>query len=73
LEDEVMTRWTVAALAAATLLSATAIAETLAQVDAPRADRTSATRGIDRATQDPFQAYVPSVLGAEPGVAFVIP
>jgi hypothetical protein len=73
LEDEIMTRWTVAALAAATLLSATAIAETLAQVDAPRADRTSATRGIDRDTRNPFEAHVPSVMGGQPSVAFVIP
>lgn len=68
-----MKRWTVAALAAATLLSATAIAETLVRVDAPRADRTAAWRGVERDARDNFGAHVPSVMGGQSGVAFVIP
>jgi hypothetical protein len=72
LEDEAMKRLTVAALAAATLLSATAIAGTIGQVEAPRADRTAAARGSDR-DQDTFGAYVPAVMGGQSGVAFVIP
>jgi hypothetical protein len=68
-----MKRLTVAALAAATLLSATAIAETLAQVEAPRADRPSASRGVDRDANDNFGAHVPAVMGGQSGVAFVIP
>ena len=67
-----MKRLTVAALAAATLLSATAIAETLAHVDARSADRTSAARETDRDTHG-FGAHVPTVMGGQPGVAFVIP
>jgi hypothetical protein len=68
-----MKRLTLAALAAASLLSATAIAGTLAQVEAPRADRTSAGRGSDRHTQDNLGATVPAVMGGQSGVAFVIP
>jgi hypothetical protein len=73
LEDEAMKRLTVAALAAATLLSATAIAGTIGQVEAPRADRTIAARGSDRDTQDNFGTTVPAVMGGLSGVAFVIP
>lgn len=67
-----MKRLTIAALAAATLLSATAIAGTIGQVEAPRADRPTAARGSDRDTQENFGAYMPAVMGGQSGVAFVI-
>jgi hypothetical protein len=66
-----MKRWTAAALAAATLISATAIAETLAQVDtASSTHRPNATpTSVSEST-----GYVPKLnFGIEAQVAFVLP
>jgi hypothetical protein len=72
-----MKRWTAAALAAATLISATAIAGTLAQVEIPsdRSRQTDSRRHAaePRATETDSE-YVPSVnfvLGGQ--AAFVLP
>jgi hypothetical protein len=66
-----MKRWTAVALAAATLLSATAIAETLRQGETPsRRERASAARPSEDA------AYVPSVnvvFEGQSAGAFVLP
>jgi hypothetical protein len=64
-----MNRWIVAALAAATLISATAIAETLAQPST--GNHEIATRW---STEDSVPDYVPSVNFAFEGqAAFVLP
>ena len=71
-----MKRWTVAALAAATLISATAIAETLAQVETTSGNHQTATRwSADEArTSGTVAEYVPSVNFALGGqAAFVLP
>lgn len=71
-----MKRWTIAALAAATLISATAIAGTLAQVDiTPGTEHQTASRWEASSNEKSFE-YVPSVNfqleGQAPG-AFVLP
>ena len=71
-----MKRWTVAALAAATLISATAIAETLAQVETTSGTNHQTTRwSADEArTNGTVAEYVPSVNFALGGqAAFVLP
>jgi len=72
-----MKRWTVAALAAATLISATAIAETLAQVETTsRTNHQTATRwsADETRTRGTVAEYVPSVNFALGGqAAFVLP
>jgi hypothetical protein len=63
LEDELMKRWTLAALAAASLLSATAIANTISQVDSqPATTHTAAHwRAPEASSRDKVREYVPSV------------
>ena len=71
-----MKRWTVAALAAATLISATAIAETLAQVETTSGtNHQTATRwSADETRSGTVAEYVPSVNFALGGqAAFVLP
>jgi hypothetical protein len=75
-----MKRWTLAALAAATLISATAIAGTLAQVEI-RTDTTHQTaasrwRAAEASESGTVAEYVPSVnfqLDGQAGGAFVLP
>jgi hypothetical protein len=66
-----MKRLTAAALAAATLISATAIAETLAQVEtASSTNRQTAAR----TSSDERAGYVPSLnFGIQTQAAFVLP
>ena len=70
-----MKRWTVAALAAATLISATAIAETLAQVETTSGtNHQTATRWSGDESRTSGTEYVPSVNFALGGqAAFVLP
>lgn len=66
-----MKRWTAAALAAATLISATAIAETLAQVETASKTRPAARAS---AVADETSGYVPSLsFGIQTQTAFVLP
>jgi len=72
-----MKKWTLAALAAATLVSATAIAGTLAQVET-RTHPTGATRwrAAEATESGTLAEYVPSVnfqLDGQAGGAFVLP
>jgi hypothetical protein len=67
-----MKRWTAVALAAATLLSATAIAETLGQAETQPGHPSRTTAYSDEADE----AYVPSVnivFEGQSGGAFVLP
>jgi hypothetical protein len=66
-----MKRWTAAALAAATLISATAIAETLAQVETAPKTQSAARASADA---DESYGYVPKLnFGIEAQAAFVLP
>lgn len=68
-----MKRWTAAALAAATLISATAIAETLAQVE-PTSSTNRQTAARTSADANESAGYVPSLnFGIEAQAAFVLP
>jgi len=75
-----MKRWTLAALAAASLLSATAIAETVqlshAASTQPNPSHVGAARWRSDAATEKVAEYVPSVnyvLEGQTGGAFVIP